>query len=60
MDEENREYTIRCNGAVLCKEFDLQTAINRAYEESESRPNEPVEVRSRGESYPLYWRVAHG
>jgi len=60
MDEENLEYTVRCNGAVLWKEFGLQTAINRAYEESESRPNEPVEVRRRGESYAILWRVEDG
>jgi hypothetical protein len=60
MDEGNREYIIRCKGAVLCKEFDLHTAIDRAYEESESRPNEPVEVRRRGESHAILWRVVRG
>lgn len=60
MHEGNREYIIRCKGDVLGKESDLHTAIDRAYEESESRPNEPIEVRRRGESHAILWRVERG
>jgi hypothetical protein len=60
MAEEKPEYIVRCKGAILCKEFDLHTAIDRAYEESETRPNEPVEVRSCSDSYPIFWRITHG
>jgi hypothetical protein len=60
MDEGNREYIIRCKGVVLCKELDLHTAIDRAYKESEFRPNEPIEVRRRGESHAILWRVERG
>jgi len=60
MDERNREYIIRRKGTVLCEEFDLYTAIDRTYKESESRPNEPVELRRRGESHAILWRVTRG
>jgi hypothetical protein len=37
--------------------LDLGTAIKRAFEESEMRPNQPVEVKSPGDSRPIFWRV---
>jgi hypothetical protein len=58
MDEERKEYTVYCRGKSLCEVSDLDTAIERAYEASEARPNEPVEVKGRGDSRPIFWRMA--
>jgi hypothetical protein len=60
MDEGKNEYTVRRGGKLLCVEFDLEAAFERAYEASEIYPGEPVEVRSRGASQPIFWRVTRG
>ena len=59
MDKKRKSYTVSCRGRSLCKVPDLGTAIERAYEASETRPNEPVEVKGPGDSRPIFWRMAN-
>jgi hypothetical protein len=59
MGKKEREYTVCRGDELLCREFDLGTAIARAYEASEIRPDEPVEVKRRGAANPVFWRVVH-
>ncbi len=57
MDEWEPEYIIRCQREILDREVDHNTAIDLAYEVSEARPNEPVEVKRSDATHPIFWRV---
>jgi hypothetical protein len=44
---------------VISEERYLDAAVDLAWREAESRPNEPVEVRLRGATLSIYWRVVN-
>ena len=59
MDERDPTYMVIQRGKVIFEERYLGAAVDRAWREAESRPNQPVEVRLRGEALAIYWRVVN-
>ena len=57
MDERHPTYVVTQRGKVISEERHLGAAVDRAWREAESRPNQPVEVRLRGAALAIYWRV---
>ncbi len=59
MDERDPTYVVIQRGKVISKERHLGAAVDRAWREAESRPNEPAEVRLRGAALSIYWLVVY-
>lgn len=57
MDVRDPTYMVIQRGKVISEERHLGAAVDRAWREAESHPNQPVEVRLQGAPLAIYWRV---